>query len=92
METGNLPALALSLGKFCHPLLPTQPLVILFTHVVSSPRSRWLPKDWHGLAGMGRPEIQTSSGKVWHELEGLLDSSVCVHSGETKDGLLGLAA
>lgn len=32
----NLPALASSLGKFCHPLLLTHSLVILFTHVVSS--------------------------------------------------------
>jgi len=37
--------LASALGKFCHPLLPAKTLVILFMHVVSSPRSVDSPKD-----------------------------------------------
>ena len=50
MDVGNLPDLASSLGKFCHPLLPAQTLVILFMHVVSFPRSTGSPE-----AGMDRP-------------------------------------
>lgn len=32
------------------------------------PKEHWLPRGWHGEANIRSPEIQTSSGKVWHEL------------------------
>lgn len=60
---GNLPALALSLGKFCHPLLPTHPLVILFTHVVSSPSNRCLPKCWRGTQAREAQKSRAAVGE-----------------------------
>lgn len=56
------------------------------------PKEHWLPRGWHGEANIRSPEIQTSSGKVWHELGGLLVSSACVDLGQTKKGPLRLAS
>lgn len=92
MKAGNLSALASTLRKFCHPLLPTQMLVILFMNVVSSPRSCWLTK-----AGMGRQALETQKsrpivGESGMQLRGLLGPSVFVDSGQTKNGPLRLAS
>lgn len=94
METGSLPALASSLGKFFYSLLPMQMCVILFMCIVSSPPP---PKNhWLSMAGMVRQTLETQKSRPEMKESGiksenLLDSSVHVSSGQTKNGLFGLA-
>lgn len=68
MEVGDLPALASSPGKFFHPSLPAQTFVILFMHVVSSPRSIGSAKAGMDRQALGaqksRPAVE-KSGMNW---------------------------
>lgn len=74
MEVGNLPALASALGKFCHPSLPTQTLVILFMHVVSSARSIGSPK-----ASVERPALGAQKSRPAVEKFGVNLGTCWVH-------------
>lgn len=86
MKTGSLPGTASALGKFFNSLLPMQMFVI-----ASFPRSCWLSK-----AGIVRQAQETQKSRLAIKESGkqsgrLLRSSVHVSSGQTKNGLFGLA-
>lgn len=86
MKSGSLPGTASALGKFFNSLLPMQMFVI-----ASFPRSRWLSK-----AGIVRQAQETQKSRLAIKESGkqsgcLLRSSVHVSSGQTKNGLFGLA-